>query len=71
MPTAYHAAEWLATADALRTVRAQLYDMIKAGHALPDWSGVSTILVHGLTVALALENLAQCLAESNGNRPAS
>lgn len=56
------AAEMLATADSLRSVRNQISLLIHEGHALPTWGAVRTVLVEGYDVAQALETLAHQLA---------
>jgi len=54
-------AEMKATADALRSARAQLSRLIAEGR-LPEgaWPDVSTVQTLGLDVAEALERLADC-----------
>lgn len=56
------AAEFLAVADSLRIIRSQLTKAIHAGDTLPSWPDVSTVLTHGLSVAISLEALAQAFA---------
>ena len=61
------AAEMLATADALRSVRAALYLRMAADEANPaDAPQARKVLVEGLDVAQALEQIADQL----GARPA-
>jgi hypothetical protein len=56
------AKELLATADAVRSMRAALAKMIDSGDALPCWPDVSVVMTDGLSVAIALERLAQKIA---------
>jgi hypothetical protein len=53
------AAELLAVGDALRTARVQISRLVHEGNALASWNAVRTVMVEGLDVAAALEELAQ------------
>jgi hypothetical protein len=56
------AAEMIATADALRQVRVALYRrMIDSGSPAADAGHVRVVLVEGVAVAIALEQLASQL----------
>ena len=59
------AAEFLATADALRACRSKLSEMVIKGHVVTRcWPECSVVLCEGLNAARSLEHLAGLLRES-------
>ena len=59
------AAEFLATADALRACRSKLSQLVQAQHVVTCcWPEVSVVLCEGLNTARSLEHLAGLLRES-------